>query len=186
MRKLILLLSMVLSPAVLADAPIVFFNPAKYVMSEPEITRLPWQVGEYANYDFDMGFFKGTMEMLVREEVPEGFWVEQNLDILGQKQKVEILFDLNTGAILELIVNGEKQDIPDNPQPEIVETREERITVPAGSFDTVYAKLRNPDNGEETQIWFNPDIVPISGMVKNISPSQFGEVTLSLTSYLKK
>ncbi len=152
------------------------------IMSEVEANNLPWTVGDYANYNIDMGFLKGTMEMKVREEVTEGFWLEQNVDMMIQKQKIEMLVDKTNGQILQLLVNGEKQSIPEPGQTEIIDMKEETITVPAGTFLTTYLKIKDSTQDAESQIWVNTDI-PIAGMVQQKQPSQFGEVTIQLTSF---
>jgi hypothetical protein len=68
------------------------------VMEQAATLGLNWKVGDACNYSVNMGFVKGTMVMLVREEVPEGFWLNQDVDLgfLG-KQKMEALLDKNDG-----------------------------------------------------------------------------------------
>lgn len=154
------------------------------VMDQAEIQALDWKVNDRGNYKIDMGFLQGTMVMHVREWVSEGPWVEQNVDMMGQQQKVEILFDKNDGSILRLLVNGEKQEIPES-NVEIEDMREANITVPAGTFDCIYVKIKDVDKNETSEAWINPEQIPISGMLQNKAPSQFGTVTLQLTEFLK-
>ena len=154
------------------------------VMDQAEINMIDWKVNDRLNYKIDMGFLQGTMVMHVREYVSEGPWVEQNVEMMGQKQKIEILFDKNDGKILRLLVNGEKQEIPESNM-EIEDMRESNVTVPAGTFDCVYVKIRDTDKNETSEAWINPELIPISGMLQNKAPSQFGTVTLQLTDFLK-
>ncbi len=143
---------------------------------------LPWVVGETANYNIKMAVFNGTMVMEVKEDTGDAFWVHQQMDIIGQKNLVEMLFDKETGEVREIIVNGKKEDLPEEgAEPEIVDQREEAVTVPAGTFDSIYVKLLN--DGQESEMWVNPIDVPIFGLLKQLSPSQFGQVTLELTSF---
>lgn len=153
-------------------------------MSRNELTQLDWKVGDTANYSVDMGFIKGTMVMHVREWVEDGPWVEQNVELMGQQQKVEILFDKNDGSIITLIVNGQKQEVPEN-NSEIEEMEESNITVPAGTFDCIYVKIRDLDKNQTSEAWINPSLIPIAGMLQNKAPSQFGTVTIKLTSFRK-
>ncbi|NQY99115.1 MAG: hypothetical protein HRT45_00425 [Bdellovibrionales bacterium] len=155
------------------------------VMDQARVQMIDWKVGDRGNYTIDMGFIKGTMVMHVREYVEEGPWVEQNVDIMGQKQKVEILFDQTDGSIIRLLVNGEKQDVPESNM-EVEDMQEANITVPAGTFDCVYVKIRDLDKDETSEAWINPSEIPISGMLQNKAPSQFGTVTLQLTDFLKQ
>lgn len=155
------------------------------VMDQARIQMIDWKVGDRGNYNIDMGFIKGTMVMHVREYVAEGPWVEQNVDIMGQKQKVEILFDKTDGSILRLLVNGQKQEVPEQ-NVEIEDMQEANVTVPAGTFDCIYVKIRDTEKNETSEAWINPNLIPISGMLQNKAPSQFGTVTLQLTDFLKQ
>lgn len=153
---------------------------------DASIQGLNWKVGEEANYNINMGFISGTMKMRIRQELPDSFWVDQDMDLgfMG-KQKAEILFDRNTGQILKLIVGGQEQDIPEAGNQEVKTAEESSITVPAGTFDAVHLVIINKDNNEESEAWLNPGIVPIAGMIKQKAPGQFGEVVSELTSYRK-
>ena len=189
MKGIIILLSFLFAAQAQADLTFVdhvAIAQQKSVMSEVETQALNWVVGENAQYNLNMGFISGTMDSRVREEVNEGFWVEQNMDLgfMG-KQKVEILFDRHTGQILEMRVNGEKQNPPDAGNQEVVDMQESSVTVPAGSFDCIFVKVKDTDSGDITQAWLNPELIPISGMIKTIAPSQFGEVVVELTNYQK-
>ena len=148
---------------------------------------LNWTVGDNAQYSIKMGFLQGTMDMKVREKVAQGYWIEQDIDLgFAGKQLVEIIIDPNTGEIIELRVNGQKQQPPDSSGQEVVEMKEDRVTVPAGTFDCVYLRVKDTSNNQESQAWLNPEEIPVMGLIKNISPSQFGDVTVELTGYEKK
>jgi hypothetical protein len=46
--------------------------------------------------------------------------------------------------------------------------------------------LKDKDqNDAEINAWLNPQLVPLSGLLKQVAPSQFGTVTVSLTSFKK-
>jgi hypothetical protein len=169
------------------DTPVVdLAQLQESIMGEVGTLGLPWKVGETADYNLDMGFIQGTMKMSVREETSQGFWLDQDADLgfMGQ-QKIEIHIDKNNGQILELIVNGQKQNPPAPGNTEIEETRQDNITVPAGSFECIYARIKDLDKGEVTEAWINTSIVPIAGMLKQIAPGPMGNVTMELTGFNK-
>ena len=58
--------------------------------------------------------------------------------------------------------------------------------MPAGTFDCLYAKIRDTDKNEESEAWINPDQIPMMGMLKQVAPGQFGKVTLELTAFNKQ
>lgn len=146
---------------------------------------LNWKVGESANYNVDMGFIKGTMVMSVASIGADGIWMNQDMDLgfMG-KQQVQTLLDPNTGAILKMIVNGQEQQ-PPTQDIEIISTLEESVTVPAGTFDSLHVVAKDKSNNDEINFWINPKVVPLSGMLKQVAPSQFGQVTVELTSFNK-
>ncbi len=155
------------------------------ILNQVEATGLNWKVGDTNNYTIDMGFIKGTMVMSVREIIADGVWLDQNLDLgFAGKQVVQTLLDPNTGEIKKMIVNGKEETPPKNTT-EIVEVKEDKITVPAGTFECIHARLKDKETNKESNAWINPQLIPISGMLKAVQPSQLGEVTILLTSFKK-
>lgn len=147
---------------------------------------LNWKVGDECNYKLNMGgFINGTMKMSVREIGPDGIWLVQDVDLMIQKQKIEALIDPNTGALKKLIVNG-KEEAPPKTDYELVEQKEDKVTVPAGTFDAIYLKIKDKaNNGAISEQWVNPRDIPIAGMLKSLADSQLGKVTIELTSFKK-
>lgn len=155
------------------------------VMDQARTQGLDWKVGDENNYTLDMGFIKGTMSMRCREIAADGIWLDQDMDLgFAGKQKAQMLIDANTGEVKRMVVNGQDQQIPKQ-NVEIVEVKEANITVPAGTFDCIHARIKDKDNNQETNAWINPQLIPLSGMLKTIQPSQFGSVTVELKSYRK-
>lgn len=147
---------------------------------------LAWKAGDENNYKLNMGFIPGTMKMFVREinaDAAEA-WLVQDINLMIQKQKVEVLIDTNTGATKKLLVDGKEQAIPEQ-NFEIVEQKEAQVTVPAGTFKTMYIKIKDNTNGQFTEQWINPREIPINGMAKSVADSQLGKVTIELTSFKK-
>lgn len=146
---------------------------------------LNWKVGDQNSYDLDMGFIKGSMVMSVRSVGEEGIWMVQDMDLgFAGKQKAEILLDQNTGEIKKFLVNGQEQQVPKQDM-EVIDTTEDHITVPAGTFDCIHARLRDKQQNSEINTWINPQIIPLSGMIKTIQPNQFGTMTVVLKSFKK-
>ena len=149
------------------------------IQDQAEIQGLPWTVGDETNYKINMGFLQGTMKMRVREETDQGFWVNQDVNLMIQQSRIEVLFDKNDGSIIRMIVDGREQE-PQEQDIEIIETREDTVTVPAGTFDAIYIKARDNNQNQEIQQWINLRDIAISGMAKAITPGQFGEVVIEL------
>jgi hypothetical protein len=112
------------------------------IQSQVSATALKWKVGDKADYKMAGGILNGSVKSFVREDLGSEIWVQQDMDMgfLG-KQKVEILFDKATGQVKKLLANGQEQSLPDTSNIEIVETKEASVTVPAGTFDAIYAKI---------------------------------------------
>ena len=142
------------------------------IMDQAHSTGLNWKVGDTNNYSLDMGFLKGKMIMSVKSIAADGIWMTQDVDLgFAGKQKMESLLDPNTGEIKKMLVNGKEQEIPKQ-DVDVVEVVEDRITVPAGTFDCIHARLKDKQSNEETNAWINPQEIPISGMLKTVQPSQ--------------
>jgi hypothetical protein len=121
------------------------------------------------------------MQMLIREQVKDNFWINQKLLINGQENLVELLVNPANGEILKMIVNGDEKEIPENPEMEVVATENVDITVPAGTYATLHVTLQEKGTDKVTDTWLNQTEIPVSGMVKTIQPSQFGKVKIDLT-----
>lgn len=158
---------------------------AERTFSAVETYGLNLKEGESCNYAMDMGgFIKGTMDMVVHKIEPAGVWLHQNVDMMIQKSKIEILLDPNTGEIKKMIVDG-KEQAPPKSDIEVVDTKEETVTVPAGTYACVYIKAKDKAQNQEIQQWINMKEIPVMGMVKSVMQSQFGPVTIELQSFKK-
>ncbi|MCX7977480.1 MAG: hypothetical protein N2578_00580 [Bdellovibrionaceae bacterium] len=190
MKKALLVLAGLLVTAAAQGAPtisdMIVSQQQMLMRGAVEVAALPWKVGDENNYNIDMGFLKGTMNMKVREISDEGIWLDQNVDLgFAGKQVINVLVDQNTGEVKKMIVNGREQQPPKAGNMQIVEQKEDKITVPAGTFQVIYLKILNKDDNTQIETWVNPRDIPISGMAKTIQPAQFGKVTLVLTSFKK-
>jgi hypothetical protein len=153
------------------------------IQSNVETMRLNWTVGQSANYNVNMGFISGTMVMSVASVGADGIWMHQDMDLgFAGKQKVETLIDADTGAVKKMIVNGKEEQVPDQ-KIEIISTNQEKITVPAGTFDSMHVIAREEGKTEEMNFWVNPLEIPMSGLLKQVAPGPIGEVTVELTAF---
>ena len=156
------------------------------IMEQAQTQGLDWKVGDNATYDLNMGFIKGKMVMSVASIGADGIWMNQDVDLgFAGKQKMETLIDPNTGEIKKMLVNGKEEQVPKQ-DVEVIEMKEDRITVPAGTFDCIHARLKDKQQNQEVNAWMNPGIVPMSGMLKQVAPSQLGEVVIALKSFKKQ
>lgn len=164
----------------------IFASQVPYIQSSVVAQGLDWKVGQENNYKLNMGgFLNGTMKMYVREVGADGIWMVQDIDLMIQKQKVEVLIDPANGQIKKMLVNGQEQT-PPRPDFELIDQKEDRITVPAGTFDVIYLKIKdNAQNGQISEQWVNPRDIPLSGMAQSKADSQLGKVTIQLTSFKK-
>lgn len=157
-------------------------------VSQAQTAGINWAVGDACHYNLTMAaFIQGKLDILVREKTTEGYWLDQNVDLgfMG-KQTMSVLIDGNTGAIKKIIVDGKEQAPPEQGEMEVIEVKESKVTVPAGTFDAVYFKVHDKKQNQDTEQWVNPKLVPISGMLKSLGQSQMGEVVTELVSFEKK
>lgn len=159
---------------------------AQAALAGVETQGLNLKVGDNAKYNVNVSFIKGTMDMTVDSIGADGVWIHQNLDLsFAGKQNIQILIDPNTGQIKKMIVNGKEQAPPTANDIEIVDTKEDTITVPAGTFLCVYIKAHDRANNQDAEQWVNMKQVAVFGLVKSIAASQLGPVTIELTSFKK-
>lgn len=184
------IMSLVLSFGLLAKAlpieAVVNDISADIVKSEIIAQGLKWKVGDQNNYDLNVGtFIKGKMSMLVREISADGVWVDQDQDMgFAGKHKGSALYDINTGELKRLILDGKEQQVK-KPNTELIDTKDEEVQVPAGKFESIHARILDKDENVEINAWINFRDIPISGMLKMTKPSQFGEILVELRSFKK-
>lgn len=141
-------------------------------------------VGDQADYKLNMGgFLNGTMSMKVTAVAADEVSLTQVMSMMGQNQNCEQTINPNTGEVKKFVCNGQAQNPGDQGNIEVVETKEDTITVPAGTFTCLYIKANNKTDNSIVEQWVNPKDVPVFGLVKTIAPSQLGKVTVELTSF---
>ena len=189
-KSLILVAALVVSTSAQASNSIGMFLFQKQIVQVQGVIKaqgLNWKVGDTNNYKLNMGgFINGTMKMYVREIAADGIWMNQDVDLMIQKSKIEVLLNPANGEVIKMIVDGKEQAPPKN-DIEIVDQKEATVTVPAGTFKTIYLKIKdNANNGSTSEMWVNPRDIPLSGMAKSLADSQLGKVTIELQSFDKK
>lgn len=146
---------------------------------------LYWEVGQKMSHKISVMGMEGTMDTEVKKETEVGYWLNQDISIAGQVQKVQLLISKEDATIIEMIVNGQKQTPPETPEVEILEQKTANITVPAGTFDCLYAKTKDVASGNIGEIWINPKLIPINGMLKMITKQQGFDIIAELVSFKK-
>lgn len=166
---------------------IVQQSVAPLTSEEAGIESLNLKVGDTANYKLNLGsLINGSMVMKVTEVAPEQVTISQDMDLgFAGKQSCQIKLNPNTGETTSLVCNGQNQKPGDRGDIELIETKEDTVTVPAGTFRCVYIRARQKSQNQEIQQWAAPREVPVFGMVKSLAPSQMGEVKIELKSFQK-
>lgn len=151
-----------------------------------EAQGFDFKVGDKADYKLNMGgFIQGTMAMEVKAVSADSVTLGQSVSIMGQGQNCELVMNPNTGETKSLVCDGKPQEIPDQGGMEVVDMKEDKVTVPAGTFECLYIKVKQTKDNSIVEQWANPKLVPVSGMIKSIMPSQLGKVTVELTGFKK-
>ena len=144
-----------------------------------------WKVGDSASYSLNMGFVKGSMVMTITGLTADELTLQQDLDLgFAGKQNCEMKLNPNTGEAKSLVCNGKPQQVPGN-DIEVIDMKDEQVTVPAGTFQSIHITAKQRSDGKIIDQWANPKAVPVMGMIKAISPGPFGKVTVELTSFKK-
>lgn len=157
------------------------------VLNQVEAAGLNLKKGDSATYNLNMAIIQGSLVMSVYDIVADGVWIHQDIDMsFAGKQKMEMLIDPATGQTKKLIVNGKEEKLPEAGDMELIENKEDTVTVPAGTFTCFYIKALDKKNNKEVQQWVNLRDIPVFGMVKSIAQSQLGPVTIELKSFRKQ
>ncbi len=146
-----------------------------------------WKAGDEADYNMNMGFISGKMIMKVVSVAPTEVVFSQDVDLgfLG-KQHCDITINPTNGQTKSLVCNGQAQDTSGG-DVSVIESKEDTVTVPAGTFTCMYIKAQQTvqGNAQTVEQWINPKMIPVMGMAKTIAPSQMGQVVVELTAFHK-
>lgn len=187
MKKFLLGLA-VLSASVSAQAAnIVVLSDAQFrtiaISSISPLDLINWKVGDTLTYDVTVGSFgkMGTSTTSVTKDDGATIWMEENMDLSIQKQKVEMQINKADGKVLKTIVNGQEQTTPQDPI-EIISQDYVDVTVPAGTFKAIHivAKSKQIDHVE---VWANPRDTVMEGTLKQVITTQGMDITMALTSF---
>jgi hypothetical protein len=148
-------------------------------------SAITWKVGDSASYVVSAGFFGrvGTMTKTVtaEDEMVDALWVTTDLNLSSTKDKTEVLISKQDGRILKFVRNGKEEQIPDAAL-EVVSQEYTEVTVPAGKFKAIHITA-NTSQVKGVQVWLNPRDTSMEGTLKQVVPSQFGNVTTEMTSF---
>ena len=108
-----------------------------------------WKVGDTTTYNLDMTILQGTMVMAVKDVQTDAVTFTQNIDMgAAGKQACEMIINPNTGETKKLTCNGQDQNTGGAGQIEVVEQKEDSVTVPAGTFTCLYIKAKQKIDAE--------------------------------------
>ncbi|OFZ80968.1 MAG: hypothetical protein A2583_02015 [Bdellovibrionales bacterium RIFOXYD1_FULL_53_11] len=143
---------------------------------------IKWKVGDTMNYNIGMMFGNvGTMVKSVTKDEGTAIWMRQDMNMMGQKEVVDVLLNKADGKVLKMLRNGQEQQIPDE-QIEIISQDYSEVTVPAGKFSCMYVVAKSKSSSK-IEVWINPKDTIMDGTLKQAMASQMGTVTLELTSF---
>ena len=90
----------------------------------------------------------------------------------------------NTGEVISMTVNGQKQDPPPAGDTEILSHTSASITVPAGSFNCQDVKTHSKSQNSDSEEWIDMSgTVHVGGMLKTTTTAQGMPVVIELTAY---
>ena len=103
------------------------------------------------------------------------------INIAGQSENAVEVIDLQTGKVISVTVNGQAQTVPDQTV-KVISQVEESVTVPAGTFDSIHLVVQDAQSNQ-SDIWANPNLIPVGGTIKMTGKQQSYTVLLELASF---
>jgi hypothetical protein len=142
-----------------------------------------WKVGEFAEFNMSAAGFGdvGKMKKYVASEDGNAIWLKQEMSGMVGNHLIEALIDRATGQMLKLRQDGQDQAIPTD-KLEIISQDQARITVPAGTFDTVHIVAKS-EKIKKMEIWANPRDTALDGSVQTIADGGMVTITLKLAKF---
>jgi hypothetical protein len=187
-RSTLLVVAMVASAAASAKqvslSTVMAKKVAQIVYSRHAAPMVAFKVGDTDNYSLSVAGMQGTMVMKVTDVQPAALTIDQNMNIMGQTQDAVEVINPNTGDVISITVNGQKQTPPDPSDDEITAETPTSVTVPAGTFNCEEVTIHTKSSNTETQQWVDVGgTVPVGGMLKMTTTQQGMPIEADLTSF---
>ncbi len=161
-------------------------NLASLLSSGPiDAQGLDWKVGDSTDYKVTVSMgITGTMHKEVTKDEGNSLWFSQQLNLVIGKDNSEVQIEKATGKILKIIRNGQEEKIPDS-ELEIIETKNDVVTVPAGKFKVLYVHARTKDV-PKIELWANQREIAMDGAAKTAIDQGNLKLTMELTKFTKQ
>ena len=159
----------------------LMLNIAKKSMFAHPMAR--FVVGDTANYSLSVSSMTGTMVMKITSVDSSGVMIDQNITLPMESEDVQELINPQTGAVISITVNGQKQTPPDPNDTQITSETLATITVPAGTYKCQDVKFHLKTENTDGEQWVDMDDIPVGGMLKMTTTEQGMAVEADLTSF---
>ena len=186
MKKFMILAfaTLALSASAFASEDMVLDFAVNSVSNVAPLDLINWKVGDTMDYNMSMmGFPLGTMKKFVAKDEGSALWMQQDISMMGQAQKVEVLIQKSDAKILKILQNGKEVAVPDD-KPEIISQEYVEVSVAAGKFESIHIVAKTKEG--QMEMWMNPSVTCMDGSLKVIAPSPLGKITMELTKFNKQ
>ncbi|MBK9293726.1 MAG: hypothetical protein IPM57_04660 [Oligoflexia bacterium] len=162
---------------------------SKTILNTKNAGLLNWKMGDTLNFQIKVKDFAiGQMSMVFDAQTKKEYLLTQYFDFFSKKFNIQVGYDKNTAAVTSYKINGVKIPLPENqqmPEVKIVTQEEAHLEVEAGSFDCIHTVIE-AENGQQTEVWFNPQELPLTGMLQTLTKIKNVDVKLELVSFAGK
>jgi hypothetical protein len=143
-----------------------------------------WLVGDTANYSMTIASMPGTMVMKITQVNGAEVTIDQNVDLgaMGKEDVVEVI-NSQTGQVISVTANGQKQTPPDPNDMQITSEDIGKITVPAGTFSCQDVKYHMKSENTDGEMWVDMNDIPVGGLLKMTTTQQGMPIEVDLTSF---
>lgn len=186
MKRLVFFAVLVLAPTLVwADTnvaeQVINAHHQALVQNLSKMDLINWKVGDKASYNVEiMGQAIGTMDEYVDRYEGQTLWLVEKMSLAGQAQEVDTQIDRTNGKILQILANGQAQQVPTD-TPTVTGQEVVDITVPAGTFHVAHITF-NTSQIQGAQVWMNPQAIVLEGSAKQDVPQMGLDIVMELTS----
>ncbi|MBI3557581.1 MAG: hypothetical protein HY074_15075 [Deltaproteobacteria bacterium] len=160
-------------------------NTQQLMTSVATMALINWKVGDMQDSKVSLSLgMEGTMHKEATKEEGNGIWIKNVLTLPIQSDTQELLIDRTSGKTLKYVHNGKEEQMPES-NIEIIGTKNETITVPAGTFKVTHVSAKSKDV-QAIEIWMNPRDISLDGAAKEFLDQGMIKITLELTSFKKQ
>lgn len=142
---------------------------------------LNWHNGDALNFNLVVKNYPvGNISLKYESETQKEHLITETIGLAGKEIAFKVGYDKATGRVTSISFQGVTIPVSQTEDPKIISQNDEKITVPAGEYDTSHVVIEMEKG--QSEIWLSPEL-PLGGTLKTAGKIKDLTIGLELASF---